>query len=344
MQRLSFISFLLFMAGMVVAAQVQTPKMTYQGRLTSPDSSVKLNRSVPVKFSLYTQETGGEALWSESLTVTPDVEGNFSVTLFEKCGSKEIESGLTFFETLIEGRKKKALWLGLTIGKGSTKELTPRHMVGVVPQAHRARAAYQAHGHFKVPGALVVTDVEAKRLEAPTIEINVPSVGATLDAVTVDVDILEVEKKFTVDVAAEINTLVLAEEKAEADPYVPMNGIILWYGEEAKIPDGWEVVTELTGRFPMGAGEEDTAGEQGGSATVTLTEKHLPAHTHTINYAHPYGRNGKTWASSTSSGGEQTWVHTKKTTVELEENDDHKGSAFSILPPYKGLYYIRRVK
>lgn len=70
---------------------------------------------------------------------------------------------------------------------------------------------------------------------------------------------------------------------------VPTGGIIIWSGSAAAIPTGWLLCDGTSGtpnlrdRFVVGAGSTYAVGATGGSATVTLAEANLPAHTHTVS-------------------------------------------------------------
>lgn len=92
--------------------------ITYQGRLTDVTGAPIV---VPqdVTFAIYSAPTGGTAMWTETMSVTPDVEGVFTVEL-----------GLInpLDETLFDGNKR---YLGLTIGSDS--EMSPRQWLTSVP-------------------------------------------------------------------------------------------------------------------------------------------------------------------------------------------------------------------
>jgi len=70
---------------------------------------------------------------------------------------------------------------------------------------------------------------------------------------------------------------------------VPVGGIILWSGAIVDIPDGWALcdgnngTPNLADRFVVGAGNLYSVGDNGGSASVTLTVANLPGHTHSFS-------------------------------------------------------------
>ena len=64
--------------------------------------------------------------------------------------------------------------------------------------------------------------------------------------------------------------------------------IILWYGDTSNIPGGWVLcdgnnsTPDLRDRFVMGAGNNFSAGNTGGSNSITLSEANLPSHRHFV--------------------------------------------------------------
>lgn len=339
------------LAGTLPAADVQRPAISYQGRLTSTDEAQALNRTVLVTFSLYSQATGGTALWRETLSVTPDTEGRFSVTLFDNCGSKEEGISSSFDEALLRGRQANGLWLGLIVDRdrsandaaAQVAELSPRHPVGIVPKAHRARTAYRARTNFRVPNTLSAGEVSAGKLSADTCTVDASAAATGLQAGSLSTTTLTVTQKLNVEQSASFNTLTFLTAPQSAD-IVPLGAIILWYGEAENIPDGWEEVESLIGRFPRGASETLEPGKSGGSETVTLEEANVPPHSHTVYYAQPYGTSGYAYASSKAGESGDIWVKTKSDPVTLKPNPNHRADPVSIQPPYKALRYIRRIK
>lgn len=351
MKSLLFLLFCGVVAGFLPAAEVQRSAITYQGRLTSTDPDRALNRTVLITFSLYPQATGGTALWRETLAVTPNAEGRFSVTLFDTCGSKEEGIETTLDEALLRGRQNNGLWLGLIVDRDTSadaataqaRELTPRHPVGIVPKAHRARTATRARTDFRVPNTLSAGDVTAGKLSADTCTVDASAAATGLQTGTLSATTLTVSRKLNVEQEMTVNALVLESAPVSPD-VVPLGAIILWYGEAEKIPDGWEEVESLIGRFPRGADATLASGNSGGAETVTLEEANLPPHTHTIYYAQPYGTSGYAYASSKAKETGDIWVKTRSEPVTLKPNPNHRADPVSILPPYKALRYIRRIK
>ena len=75
---------------------------------------------------------------------------------------------------------------------------------------------------------------------------------------------------------------------------MPKGAIIMWYGDEAKIPKGWALCNGKNGtpnlidKFVIGAGGQYKTplvpnNSVGGQESVTLTEANLPKHHHNVN-------------------------------------------------------------
>ena len=80
------------------------------------------------------------------------------------------------------------------------------------------------------------------------------------------------------------------------DPAVPLGVIVMWPDTEASIPDGWNRVTELDGKYAKGIATASTEpGTTGGSASHSHT---TPGHTHDTSHAHTV--TGNTSAATTS--------------------------------------------
>jgi hypothetical protein len=86
------------------------------------------------------------------------------------------------------------------------------------------------------------------------------------------------------------------------DPGLPRGLIILWPSTAASIPEGWDRVTELDGKYPKGIPDANTQpGATGGAATHTHT---VPTHTHDTSHLHTVtGATGAATGTFVSSDG-----------------------------------------
>jgi len=97
--------------------------INYQGYLTDPQGTA-IDGSVSIVFSIYSQVSGGTALWTETQTLTV-TDGVFSVNIGDK-------TSITLpFDT--------QYYLGITVG--SDNEMTPRQALSSVGYAYRAKEA-----------------------------------------------------------------------------------------------------------------------------------------------------------------------------------------------------------
>ena len=150
--------------------------------------------------------------------------------------------------------------------------------------------------------------------------------------------------------------------------HTPINTIVLWFGKENEIPDGWNICDgrngrpNLINRVAIGTNRDRDLGTRGGNNQIQLTENQLPEHTHDLeeagNHSHNYGTssgnvetndnvmennfdNGNNWGlwmtnnrfQTTNSGSHTHRVHT------AGEN-----SPIDITPSYCKLYYIIKTR
>lgn len=130
---------------------------------------------------------------------------------------------------------------------------------------------------------------------------------------------------------------------------IPLGGILLWYGNAASVPLGFEIYTELKGYFPLGGSAYDA------TARGALT------HTHT--FPNIETKAGHTHTGSASIGGyvaPDSYGNYYGNTVAAQANHSHSGSVNitaagghthtlaesgtgSNLPKHRRLYYIRKI-
>ncbi|MEM7083981.1 MAG: tail fiber domain-containing protein [Pseudomonadota bacterium] len=119
--------FALIAYGSIATAQ-SNQSISYQGYLTGNDGQAQLD-PVTVEFVLYTVESGGTPVWSESQLVVPS-QGLFSVDL----GSALNPFPAGLFDTDV--------YLGIRVGTDS--EMTPRVAFSSAPYTYRANRADDA--------------------------------------------------------------------------------------------------------------------------------------------------------------------------------------------------------
>lgn len=119
--------------------------------------------------------------------------------------------------------------------------------------------------------------------------------------------------------------------------------------------------TAIEGKFLLGAGSGYAAGSESGDASVSLTENHLPNHTHTPTVNVDYdthwhaiddvgnGTSGgsdvlvESWGSGSNPRGVTTDSYTHTHTVSVTIGSTGLGQSFSIMPPYLAVYMWKRV-
>ena len=124
--------------------------------------------------------------------------------------------------------------------------------------------------------------------------------------------------------------------------------IIIWSGAANAIPTGWVLcdgtngAPNLQGRFVVGYhssnGDYDV-GDAGGVETVTLTESHMPAHTHTATTKGSSGSHAWTQFGP----GRNDWNYPgENTRGSATTHSTGGGTAHENRPPYYALCYIMK--
>lgn len=96
---------------------------------------------------------------------------------------------------------------------------------------------------------------------------------------------------------------------------IPIGGIIIWSGAQNAIPQYWALcdgqngTPDLRNRFIVGAGNEYTVGNTGGSETVTLTIAQMPSHRHSFSSSDLKTDNALTSISYLEEGGGGSTSH-----------------------------------
>ena len=123
---------------LTVTAWGQSPMISYQGKLTDAHGD-PLNATVSIRFFIYSQQTGGSSLWSETQSSVTVQNGIFNVLL---------GSITDFPSNLFDGSDR---WLGLKVGGDA--EMSPRQQIVSVGYALRATVADRLdEGDLEVTG------------------------------------------------------------------------------------------------------------------------------------------------------------------------------------------------
>jgi microcystin-dependent protein len=163
--------------------------------------------------------------------------------------------------------------------------------------------------------------------------------------------------KTSASTALDVNGTVTATTLAGVG-VVPVGGIIMWSG--GTVPAGWALcdgtnsTPNLTNKFIYGSSIAAIGGT-GGSANATLSVANMPAHDHggvtsSDSHTHTYFATNNQNVQ-TSDGGTNfhdvnvggTSASTGGTSHSHTITTQGSGTAFSIIPPYYQLAYIKRI-
>jgi hypothetical protein len=162
---------------------------SYQGVLKKADGTnfEDTNRNPEIIFRLYTEPTGGTALWGRTIKVHLGEDGLFNVELSDSAGSKVkgLENTLDY---VLSRYGNSTLYIGMEVDS-STGEIRPRQKLPAVPLASFAQDVKTARGDFKIEGnatisgsLIVKKDVTLKG--NTTIQNLTVTNGATLNGIT----------------------------------------------------------------------------------------------------------------------------------------------------------------
>lgn len=127
-------------------AYAQVPRLiSFQGRLANASGVVRANGSFSVQFGIFTVASGGTACFTETQTVTTDVNGRFVVNI-GGITSGGIATGCTFTATNY-----------LQLKVGADLAMTPRLALNSAPYAIRAAKALNADSISGVAAAQLGT-------------------------------------------------------------------------------------------------------------------------------------------------------------------------------------------
>lgn len=124
--------------------------------------------------------------------------------------------------------------------------------------------------------------------------------------------------------------------------------ILIWSGAANAIPSGWVLCNgsnstpDLRGKFVVGYHDSNgdyDVGDTGGAETVTLTESHMPAHTHTATTKGTSGSHSWTQFGA----GRNDWNYPgENTRGSATTHSTGGGTAHENRPPYYALCYIMK--
>ena len=300
--------------------------INFQARLVTVTEGVQtpLSGVQHVLFQIYDAEKGGTLVWSRLFPVTCTTNGVFNLVLNDG-GSI---AGSPAEEKLVDAFQGTERWIELSVEDVGT--LAPRMRVPTAPYAFQSQYALWGADGFEVGATMSVADdaefegAVAVPGQGAVSNLTVTSGAGTLGSLKVD---------GTVSVPA--------GKPNEGGGTIPVGGIVAWWQED--IPDGWVLcdgnngTPDLRGWFVVGANDDDSLWNTGGAASVTLTEKQIPPHTH--GYVFPSGE-GQGSVLGTDDDG-HIW-RTEKTGVATGSAGG--GQAHENRPPYLALYYIMRAR
>ncbi len=128
---------------------------------------------------------------------------------------------------------------------------------------------------------------------------------------------------------------------------IPIGGIIMWSGSISAIPTGWALCNglngtpNLTNRFVLAASLTVPPGSAGGAGTHTITTAEMPSHTHAVPFRSTFS--GRSSATGDNQYVQEVWGITLTSTT-TPSGATGSTTAFSTMPPYYALAYIRRVQ
>ena len=300
----------------------------YQGRLLTATGDVLSSLNYSIKFSIYDQISGGDALWTCTRDVLLSEDGQFSVEL-----SGNSVSGGTL-GALFAANVNKTLYIGLTVVKvGNTSindaEISPRQKIMTVPKAAWAADCMAAKGNLSV-----VNKVSAKNFSSS----QAVSAGSLSTPGQLKCGSLAAGSLTAPNVAV--------KGAVEGKGVIPIGGIVIWSGAVNQIPSGWALCNgsdgtpDLRDRFVVGAGSGYKLSGKGGEVTHKPAEAEMPRHRHSYSF------DGADLALAWASGNALYCQHNQYSGNKNSPFTDYAGGdqPHENRPPYYALCYIMRVR
>ena len=150
------------------------------------------------------------------------------------------------------------------------------------------------------------------------------------------------------------NTTTTLASTVGAGGSLPDGIIIMWSGTKITIPEGWSicdgatVVTQtkgtlikpnLRGRFVLCTSmnfNPNTVNSSGGLKTFTLTDTHIPSHTHYVNKSNTTGKHNHTYNVRGGSGDDLSDDNAPYSTVQTSKSGNYDNHTHSYTTPYAG--------
>ena len=295
-------------------AMASTPaSFAYQGVLRDDVGKTIGGSSAKITFRLYndpTAEDEDSVRWVQTQTVSLDTNGLFNAEL----GDSTNGLAAVIAESEAAGN---ALYIGLTVD-GSAGEIRPRQKLIAAPLAAFAQDVSETKGDLTINGTAYFNGPVSMRTSTDTLTGGNIDAKGTLTATgkaTFNAG-AQVGGDMTVSGEASVDSLTVAQNvevtngdiELAAGKTVKANGvnigvpigcILMWSGEESKIPDGWALcdggngTPDLRGRFIVGVNRTVSGTTKansnlsiyspkttGGEERHTLLKSEMPNHTH----------------------------------------------------------------
>jgi microcystin-dependent protein len=327
---------LLLTCVVTAGASVVPSSFNYQGVLRGGSGELLPAGTRNVEFRLYSQPTGGSALWGRGYAVMLDSNGLFNVTLTDGSGSQVSDpsaAGATIPQVIAA---HSMLYLGVLV-VGNT-EIAPRQQLLSVPYALMAGDVKQSSGDVHVNGTLYTmngvtagTSIQAMQ----TLLVGNGSGVATLTASStgdLQVPALDVNG----------NATVTGRIKDKTGYVMPVGSVLPYAG--VSLPNGWLAcdgspvsraaypelfsalgvtygagdgsttfnLPDLQGRTAIGAGQgtglsNRTLAQKPGEETHRLLTTEMPSHSHTYTMGDletywGHGAYNNMWVGTGNSG------------------------------------------
>ena len=195
---------------------------SYQGVLKTADGKEVENKNQTITFRLYTEPTGGAALWGRKVSVLLDKDGLFNVELSDAAGSA-VDGLANKLDQVLSQYGNSTLYIGLEVEK-SSGEIRPRQKVLAVPTASFAQDVKTARNGFNIAGSATISG-------ALTVEK-----GATLTG-NATINQLTVSDGAVLKGTTNIESLKVGKEEYSS---IPSGVVIMWSGSKETIPKGWK--------------------------------------------------------------------------------------------------------